>query len=85
MPKRFTSALRRSDWTFQGAASTLLSKLTGRPPQLSTAEQKSAKRRRKTKPSFYLPGEWREGVARRPLPRHWLDFQDLVLALRARL
>ena len=30
-------------------------------------------------------GEWREGVARGPLPPHWLAFQGLILALRARL
>lgn len=30
-------------------------------------------------------GEWREGVARGHSPRHWCNFQGLVLALRARL
>ncbi|WP_186378908.1 hydantoinase B/oxoprolinase family protein [Sphingobium sp. B2] len=42
--------------------------LVGSGILVSTAEQKSAIRRRKTRPSCYMPGEWREGVARGPLP-----------------
>gem|GEM_PF-182837 len=56
-------------------------------------EQAQCQRRSKSRPfggvkpghRVTCRGEWREGVARGHSPRHWCNFQGLVLALRARL